>query len=250
MAKPKLQPAPTEAPRFVRDIEARLPGYQFRTFMDVGANIGHFSIPLARAFPEAKVYAFEPVRTTFETLKANTAAFPNIEVLNLALGARSRQGSISAVPNSTINRLTLAEALGGGSGPAVPAARPTLKQALAPPVQAIEITTGAEFLAKQGIGGISCLKIDTEGHDYEVVKGFGQRLATVDFVQVEAGMNEYNRTHVALHEFQSLFDLAGFYLFRIYGEAFEFKKGGRPVSRRCNPLFINRRLVGDMDGIS
>jgi hypothetical protein len=41
----------------------------------------------------------------------------------------------------------------------------------------------------------------------------------------------------------------GFLLFNIYEPMQEFKRGGRPVLRRTNPVFINARLV-DTRGIA
>ncbi|WP_165585464.1 FkbM family methyltransferase [Roseococcus sp. SYP-B2431] len=257
MERTVLHPAPdlAGAPRVIRDISARVPGYDVRTILDVGANLGQSCLPLAEALPRARIYAFEPAARSFARLQAAVAVHPNVEPLNLALGARTESAAMTAGGTSVTNRLIL---------PA-PAQRPSLAQALGrmpggpPPEpeaprrerrQGVEVVAGADFCRDRGIDHVSFLKIDTEGHDLEVVRGFGPFLQIVDFVQVEAATNPYNETHVPLRDFQTVLDQAGFYLFRIYGEAFEFKGGGRPVSRRCNPVFIHRRLVGEMEGIS
>jgi len=259
MVKGLVAPAPehANAPRVIRDISARVPGYGFRTILDVGANLGQSCLPLAEALPETRIYAFEPAAPSFATLQAKVAGHPNIEPVNLALGAATERGFMITSGTSSINRLTppdrpaarptLAQALGrmpGGPPPAVPEPPPRKSRR-----QGVEIMAGADFCRDRGIDHISFLKIDTEGHDLEVVRGFGPLLEIVDFVQVEAATNDYNQTHVPLRDFQTVLGQAGFYLFRIYGEAFEFKFGGRPVSRRCNPVFIHGRLVGDMQGI-
>lgn len=251
------QPAPelAQAPRVIRDISARVQGYDFRMILDVGANLGQSCLPLAEAMPRVPIYAFEPAARTFAKLQENVAKHPNIEAVNLALGARTERGAMAAGGTSVANRLAIPK----------PSVRPSLAQALGripggpppepqrrrgKPLQEVEIVAGAEFCRARGIDHVSFLKIDTEGHDLEVIRGFGEMLEMVDFVQVEAGTNSYNETHVPLRDFQTLLDQAGFYLFRIYSEAFEFKGGGRPVSRRCNPVFIHRRLAGDMEGIN
>lgn len=259
-AKNLSPPAPelAHAPRVIRDISARVPGYEFRTILDVGANLGQSCLPLAQVLPRARIFAFEPAARSFATLQANVAAHSNIEPLNLALGGATTRGSMITAGTSLMNRLapsrrperpSLAQALGrapGGPPVEVPPSAPDRKVRR----QDVEIVAGADFCRSRGIDHVSFLKIDTEGHDLEVVRGFGPLLQIVDFVQVEAAMNDYNQTHVPLRDFQTVMGQAGFYLFRIYGEAFEFKSGGRPVSRRCNPVFIHGRLAGDMAGIS
>ena len=41
------------------------------TFFDIGANVGWFSLNLHHVCPKAEIYAFEPVRTTFEEMEKN-----------------------------------------------------------------------------------------------------------------------------------------------------------------------------------
>lgn len=45
-----------------------------RTILDVGANIGLYSIRFAKRFPDARVYAFEPMPTSHRFLQRNVAA--------------------------------------------------------------------------------------------------------------------------------------------------------------------------------
>ncbi len=41
-------------------------------FFDVGANIGNYALELRRHFPNAEIYSFEPVKSTFAVLAKNT----------------------------------------------------------------------------------------------------------------------------------------------------------------------------------
>ena len=93
-----------EVPRFARDMIARVPSFTFEVVFDVGANIGQSCIPLAKAFHDARIYSFEPVRETYETLRSHAAPYRNIEAFNLALGAEMGSGVVSATPNSPANR--------------------------------------------------------------------------------------------------------------------------------------------------
>jgi FkbM family methyltransferase len=58
-----------------------LNGRQYATILEVGANVGVFSLFLAKRFPQAKVYCFEPSRLAFSRLLANLAANPEVDNL-------------------------------------------------------------------------------------------------------------------------------------------------------------------------
>lgn len=57
------------------------------TVFDVGANIGWYSMNLAKSFNDLKIVAFEPVPSTFNYLEANISLneINNIEIKNLGL---------------------------------------------------------------------------------------------------------------------------------------------------------------------
>ena len=57
--------------------------------LDVGAHVGAVSLYLARRF--ARVLAFEAVPETFEFLHENSRQVPNIEALNVAVGAEEAE---------------------------------------------------------------------------------------------------------------------------------------------------------------
>jgi FkbM family methyltransferase len=60
---------------------------------DIGANIGWYSLLIAKKVPGCNVYAFEPIPTTYGSLKANveTNGFPNIRVFNFGCSDEDKQ---------------------------------------------------------------------------------------------------------------------------------------------------------------
>lgn len=52
-----------------------MPRHQNAVFLDIGANVGYFSLLIANAFPQASVHAFEPHPLTFQVLRMNTWQF-------------------------------------------------------------------------------------------------------------------------------------------------------------------------------
>ena len=61
--------------------------------LDIGANVGWYSLLIAKKVHGCNVYAFEPLPATFRSLKANVEAngFPNIRVFNFGLSDQDKQ---------------------------------------------------------------------------------------------------------------------------------------------------------------
>ena len=130
-----------------------------RLFVDVGAHYGFFSLLAASRSPELEIVAIEPVPQNFEVLSRNLAA--------------------NGVPLSG----AFPRAASGGAGPA----RLTVSMAsencgfyphpLAPPIAEIEVETVTvdQLLA----GREPCrtlIKIDTDGHELQVLAGMAETL--------------------------------------------------------------------------
>jgi FkbM family methyltransferase len=64
------------------------------TILDIGANIGGFARWANYRWPNSKIYCYEPVKSTFEILKANTSDIPNVELNNLAVGSKKEKKKI------------------------------------------------------------------------------------------------------------------------------------------------------------
>lgn len=60
-----------------------------KVIFDIGANIGITSIYLAKTYPEATIYSFEPLKDNFDILSRNASQFENIKVYNLGLGKKN-----------------------------------------------------------------------------------------------------------------------------------------------------------------
>jgi FkbM family methyltransferase len=223
------EPRPRSVPEF-RDIAAALPGWRPGCIFDVGANGGQSATAYAGHFPDAAIHAFEPVPEAFALLRRAAASHPNITAHQLALSSAPGLATMAARGSSTRNRILPGGAPAGGDTIAVRAA------------------PGHLVAQELGCADIGFLKIDTEGHDLDVLIGFAPLLPRIDFVEVEAAMNPYNQTHVPFRILEDFLRHAGFLLFRLYEQRLEFHKGGRPVLRRANPVFIHQRLA-DTTGI-
>ncbi|MGG5818826.1 FkbM family methyltransferase [Falsiroseomonas sp. HW251] len=209
-----------EAIALARRVYPRLP---FDCVFDVGANCGQSSLAFLGLFPAARIHAFEPVSASFAELCRAVEGEPRVACHRLALGSAEGEVRVTTSGTSVSNAI-----LRDG---ATVASEPVRRE------------TGDGFCAAHGIERIGYLKIDTEGHDLEVLRGFSGMLRDqkVDFLEVEAGMHHHNDKHVPIGEFLGFLSPLGYFLFRVAEQAFE--RHNRLHLRRSNLVFVSDRAV-------
>lgn len=173
---------------------------------DVGANVGQSALEFAKSFPEAAIHSFEPFASNFNKLLHNTRDTVAIRTHHLAL--TDRDGSMDVlvdnVMNSEWNSITEKR-------------QAEMKSSSDFSKESVLLSRGDSFCEVQGISGIDVLKIDTEGHDLEVIRGFegmfekGKILSVI----VEVGFLE-DQSHGNFQEINNYLtrkgmQLAGFY---------------------------------------
>ena len=210
---------------FRHDICRYLPKLNIESVFDVGANIGQSAIRFKRAFPGATVYCFEPASTTFAKLCATCGDHPHIRCFQLAFSSKAGTCKMIVSGNSPAYRLGSSEDEGDHT-------------------EDVPLATVDGFCAEQCISRINLLKIDTEGHDLEVLKGASELLRThrIDLVQVEAGMNCRNSRQVPIESIKEHLEEMNFFLFRVYDQVPEWPTR-EPHLRRSNLVFLSERVI-------
>jgi len=123
---------------------------------DVGANVGLYTREFAaRVGLSGRVVAVEPIASTFARLRAETSALPQVECVQVALGAREENLTVTTVPESPCN--TLINRCPAGTG------------------EPVRITTATKLI-EAGCPPPTVLKIDVEGYEEEVLWGFRDTL--------------------------------------------------------------------------
>jgi len=127
-----------------------------RTILDIGANIGGVTAALARRYPAARIFAFEPLPENYALLLHNCGQFPLVRPLPYGLGARTAQLTYARSDNPR-------NFGGGGFYAAAPTAAPG---AVDLPVLAV-----GDALMRFGIDAVDVIKIDTEGAEHDILTG-------------------------------------------------------------------------------
>jgi hypothetical protein len=96
---------------------------------------------------------------------------------------------------------------------------------------------------------LTLLKIDTEGHDLEVLRGAHRMLSSshIGIAVVECSANTDNRYHVQFSEMHAFMEGHNYRLFAIYDQVAEWPTK-KPNLRRINPAYISSEVVARNSG--
>jgi hypothetical protein len=108
----------------------------------------------------------------------------------------------------------------------------------------VHIVSLDSYCERQRIDRIDFLKIDTEGHDLEVLRGAEKWLSAgrIACIQCECSVNPDNTYHVAYQAIASLLEPHGFRLFAIY-EQHRYWTRGDPNLERVDAVFISSATI-------
>ena len=149
------------------------------TFIDVGAHQGEYSELLLEFHPGAKIVAVEPHPLTFQRLQS--ALHNRVLLLECALGSEVGELTLYARVNSEGSEHA---SLHAG---AIADLQQTQVQGMP-----VKVETLDRLAVEQDLSHIDLLKIDTEGHEYEVLKGCQRLLAENRIGVIHIEFNQMN----------------------------------------------------------
>ena len=166
---------------------------------DVGANKGDWSTAVLQQHSPKSIYAFEPIPPLATTLRS---LFCNQPVHIFQLGVSSHQGT------STFDYYPDASELSGIYN------RPVLQKK--PTVLTIDVTSLDLFCNQHQIHGIDFLKIDTEGSEFDVLRGSTELLKkkAIKAIQFEYG-GTYNDAKTTLQNVFEFLSQFGFIFYKM-----------------------------------
>ncbi|MES2940630.1 MAG: non-ribosomal peptide synthase/polyketide synthase, partial [Pseudomonadota bacterium] len=188
---------------------------------DVGANIGMFSVFMARQFPDATLYAFEPIGALFRTLSLNRRLHGiRGEAFNVGLSNEARLATFRFYPNNTavstsaVSHEDTREIVRGfvdNQVTAMPAAGAldvgdVLDTQLTYEEQACPLRRLSDVIAEQGVERIDLLKVDVEGAELDVLLGIDDG----DWPKIGQLVIEVHDVEGRLHTITALLERQGF----------------------------------------
>lgn len=181
-----------------------------RTVFDVGANRGDWSDAALAVNPALELHAFEPGAAGYAALAARKLP-ASVRRNQVGLGAVAEQRELYALgPDTQLGSLYRRTGL-----------EDDYKIETPEHGEPVTITTLDAYCAAAGVAAIDYLKIDTEGHDLQVLRGGAALFArrAVRFVQFEYG-NGNIESRDLLKDFFAFFAQTGYNLHKIHAEGY------------------------------
>lgn len=191
--------------------------------IDGGANIGEYSLLVNKIIPNCKIYAFEPVESTFQKLLGNKKDFDNINPIKKGLFKETCLTSINLFNSDEHSSLYDIQGLTNGSNQK----------------QIIELVRGDEFLKENKLDFVDFLKLDIEGAEYDALIGFEKSIKNgrIKVIQFEYGYINIS-TKKLLIDFYNFFEANDYVVGKIFPKTVEFRKYEFKYEDFIGPNFI------------
>jgi len=153
-------------------------------FIDVGAHLGTYTNLIIKNYEKCKVVMFEPQTQIFKALKSRYLEQKNILALNYAISSKNglkklylNKHDLTSTflkfnsKNSWLNykaKLFSSSVIG-----------------MTKKIEIVKTRTLKKIIDTKKIKKIDLIKIDTEGHELEVLKGIGSRISKIKCVLIE-----------------------------------------------------------------
>lgn len=147
---------------------------------DIGANIGTMALEFARRAPHGFVYAFEPAAYAYQKFLKNLS-------LNAELAARIKPIQAFVSDKASANHSVEIYSSWKIDGSA--AATHPIHGGVIQAAQSVEVVTIDDFCRAEQITRVDLIKIDTDGHELQVLQGAERTLEQyLPYIIFEAGL--------------------------------------------------------------
>lgn len=171
---------------------------------DIGANVGSMALVFAQLAPEGCVYAFEPTHYAFKKLRQNMS-------LNPVLAER-----ITAIQSFVSDQSGPADDMKAYSSWKVDGSaleKHPLHGGMIKNTDGVPAVTLDDFCAAKQISRVDLIKIDTDGHELQVLAGARKTLARhAPCLVFEMGLYSLNEHHIGFEQYFNYLKSLGYVL--------------------------------------
>ncbi len=173
---------------------------------DVGANSGIMSLQFAKLVPLGKVYSFEPTFYAFSKLEKNLELNPELAKRIVAI-----QSFVSSSTSEEPNIKAYASWKVGGT---VESVKHQVHGGTEKSTNGIKAVCLDDFCEQNEIKRLDFIKIDTDGHEFEVLKGAKKVISKFGPIIIfEIGIYVMKEKNIDFSDYLKFFDSLGYSLF-------------------------------------
>lgn len=182
------------------EIAAHVPARS--VIIEAGANDGTDTLRMAARWPEATIYAFEPVPEVFEVLEQRVAHLPNVHPQQIALGESDGTATIHLSAMATTP-----ERVSGSSSLLAPSNHVGLfPEIVFTGTTDVPVRTLDSWAAETGVGRIDFAWLDMQGLEVPMLAAAPRMLTTMGAAMLEVARTELyagSPTYRAVRRFMS-----------------------------------------------
>jgi FkbM family methyltransferase len=201
---------------------------KIETVADVGCCQGRTIRGFLRTYHPRRIHGFEPNQVNFKKAKENLDGIPEVSLHNVAVSDVSGEGVLRLAATDSGHSL--------------------LHHSLRKEPESEQKTTLIRldnWMEENGVSGFDYLKIDTQGNDFRVIKGMGNKIQTVKILKAEVWFCDdgYEGGHL-FHEVMGYLYSQGFYLYNFTN--LTYYKNAR--LRWGDAVFLREDILNEMKG--
>ena len=209
----------------------------FNIFFDIGAHKGESINLFLKNFNIDKIYSFESSPVNFKILEKNLPSLKRkfekkfIKIENLTLGSEEKYAMLKQIDessSSTLNEINIRSQYFKKKQSLVYDKK---KELFFNEIE-IKVTTLKDYIKKNDIKIIDFMKIDTEGYEYEILKGLGDKIDIVQLIMFEHHYHDMLKKEYTFSDIHRL-------LFR--NNFIQIFKAKMPFRKTFEYIYINKK---------
>lgn len=187
---------------------------------EAGAHIGSDTTEMAGNWPDAEIYAFEPIPKIFKQLESNTKRFKSIHCYKLAIGEKSGRMKIHVSGGDSDGSSSILE----------PKEHLSLHPNVTFPKQiSVKVESIDSWAAKHKVKRVDFLWLDLQGLELGALKGATKILKTVSAIHTEVNLVEVYEGVPLYTELKGWLESQGF---KVAFDAIDWDDGGNVLFAR------------------
>lgn len=202
--------------------------FDINKLLDVGANVGQYSLNMRRLGYNKKIISFEPLKAAYERLREVASKDENWTVNNYALGNENITDTLNVSGNSYSSSILNME-------PEHIKRAPASKYIAKEIIEIKKLDSVFKNFFEEGDNIM--LKVDTQGYEKNVILGAENTLSKVRVIQVEMSIIPLYENQVLFIEMINFLANMGFELFSLEN-GFSDKKTGKLF--QLDGIFVNK----------
>ncbi len=179
-------------------------------FFDVGAHKGETSNLFNKHFKIAKIYCFEVSPINFEFLKKGIINKNNTELFNYGLGDKECFANFSQLEESSSSTLVQINKNSKYFINKKKILNFFFKKNFKITPKRVNIRLLESFMNENSIKYIDILKIDTEGYEYNIIKGAAEKIQKVNYIYFEHHFDDMLKKDYTLSDIHNYLTKNGF----------------------------------------